>query len=90
MDIIYSKIREIESVERYPRIKSVGERDKPSRMSEREFEMMIDAFWYLICALMLMIMPFIGAAFYYAAFELWNKHLDRRWKDDGEGKKPLR
>lgn len=42
MDIIYSKIREIESDERYPRIKSDSERDKPSRMSEREFEMMID------------------------------------------------
>lgn len=52
--------------------------------------MMIDAFCYLIIALMLMIMPFIGAAFYYAAFEIWNKHIDRRWKDDGEGKKQVR
>lgn len=42
MDIIYSKIREIESDERYPRIKSGVERNKPSQMSEREFEMIID------------------------------------------------
>ena len=41
VDIIYSKLRQVESDERYPRM-SEYESYKPSVMQDREFEMMIE------------------------------------------------
>lgn len=43
--------------------------------------MLIDLICYMLCVLMIILMPIAGAGIYYCAEELWNKHMDRRNRD---------